>query len=141
MSREYRPTVLERLGDLSELHQEHLGEINLWYVAYAPVIQTHLAMMTALCEQWHSETSSFHLPIGEATITLEDVWQILCLSIHGERVIYDVDTKYDACHEVMEMEAITLVTSQIDLEAYRGYVPTFKLIIAAIISDLVAPDQ
>lgn len=51
MSREHRSTVLEILGDLSELCQEQLGEIGMWYVAYVSMIRTHLAMMTTLCER------------------------------------------------------------------------------------------
>lgn len=61
--------------------------------------------------------------------------------IHGERVIYDVDSGFDSYHKVMELEDITLVTSQIDLEMYKGHVPTFKFIIATIISSFVSPDR
>lgn len=50
-----------------------------------------MALITTLVERWHSETCSFHLPIGEASITLEDVWLILHIPIHGARVIYDHD--------------------------------------------------
>ena len=31
--------------------------------------------MSAFVERWHKETSSFHLPVGEVTITLDDVEQ------------------------------------------------------------------
>lgn len=98
-------------------------------------------MMTTLCERWHNETSSFHLSIGEVTVNLEDVWCIMHLSIHGDRVIYDVDVELDAYHKVMEMEDIVLVTSQINLKSYRGHVSTFRLIIVAIILGLVAPNK
>lgn len=49
------------------------------------------ALITTLIERWHSKTCSFHLPTGEASITLEDVWRILRILIHGERVVYDHD--------------------------------------------------
>lgn len=73
LSREHRPLVLSRLSGLHELQQENLGEIDIWYVAYAPIMTTHLAMMTTLAKRWHSETLSFHLPTGEASVTLEDI--------------------------------------------------------------------
>ncbi|XP_073221520.1 uncharacterized protein [Cicer arietinum] len=34
--------------------------------------------------RWHSETSSFHMPFGEMTITLDDVANLLGLPIRGE---------------------------------------------------------
>lgn len=54
-----------------------------------PQIRVNQGLLTALCERWHSETSSFHLPTGEATVTLEDVYRILRLPIRGTRVAYD----------------------------------------------------
>ncbi|KAL5176764.1 Protein MAIN-LIKE 1 [Glycine soja] len=37
----------------------------------------------AFVERWHKETSSFHLPVGELTIMLDDVASLLHLSIIG----------------------------------------------------------
>lgn len=34
-------------------------------------------------ERWHSETSSFHFPLGEMSITLDDFSCLLHLSIKG----------------------------------------------------------
>ena len=38
-------------------------------------------LMSAYMECWHKETNSFHLPIGEVTITLDDVASLLHLPI------------------------------------------------------------
>jgi Plant mobile domain len=35
--------------------------------------QLDKSLMTALVERWRPETSTFHLPVGELTVTLEDV--------------------------------------------------------------------
>jgi len=35
-------------------------------------------------ERWHHETNSFHLPIGEMTISLDDVWSLIHLPIIRE---------------------------------------------------------
>ena len=40
-------------------------------------------LITSLVERWQPETHTFHLPIGEMTITLQDVAMILGLRIHG----------------------------------------------------------
>ncbi|KAL5177651.1 Protein MAIN-LIKE 1 [Glycine soja] len=40
-------------------------------------------VISAFVERWHKETSSFHLPIGELTITLDDVASLLHLPIIG----------------------------------------------------------
>ena len=38
-------------------------------------------VISAFVESWHKETSTFHLPVGELTITLDDVASLLHLSI------------------------------------------------------------
>src|SRR3954463_15374192 len=40
-------------------------------------------MQGAFVERWHRETSSFHLPVGEMTITLHDVQCLFHLPIRG----------------------------------------------------------
>ena len=40
-------------------------------------------LISAFVERWHKETSSFHLPIDEVTITLDDVASLLHLLIIG----------------------------------------------------------
>lgn len=45
-------------------------------------------MLMVLMERWDVDTSTFLLPMGEMTITLEDVYNILHLPIRGETVRY-----------------------------------------------------
>jgi len=40
-------------------------------------------LISAFVERWHKETNSFHLPVGEVTITLDDVASLLHLPIIG----------------------------------------------------------
>ncbi|XP_058760152.1 protein MAIN-LIKE 1-like [Vicia villosa] len=40
-------------------------------------------LVSAFVERWHVETSSFHMPFGEMTITLDDVACLLHLPING----------------------------------------------------------
>jgi len=62
------------------------GLHDLIYTGYSTV--TH-AMVRALCERWHTETSSFHLPVGEMTITLDDVYNLLHIPIQGRMLDHD----------------------------------------------------
>ncbi|GAU10087.1 hypothetical protein TSUD_419910, partial [Trifolium subterraneum] len=40
-------------------------------------------LLSAFTERWHPETSSFHLPFGEMTITLDDVACLLHIPVRG----------------------------------------------------------
>ena len=52
-------------------------------------------------ERWHEETSSFHLPFGEMTITLDDVASLLHIAIDGMLLSHGSITR-DKAVELME---------------------------------------
>jgi len=54
-------------------------------LSFSDILINH-HLVTALVERWRSETHTFHLPIGETTITLEDVALQLGLPIDGEPI-------------------------------------------------------
>ena len=56
------------------------GLHDLVFLGYATV--PHALLMT-LCERWHPETSTFHMPMGEMTVTLEDVACLMHVQIEG----------------------------------------------------------
>ena len=74
---------------------EASGLHDLIYTRYSTV--TH-AMVCALCERWHTETGSFHLPVEEMTITLDDVYNLFHLPIQGRMM--DHDAVVDRDHEI-----------------------------------------
>lgn len=139
---EHRSRDLESvLRDLSDRDQDRLGIIGLWHIAYVVPVRTHLGMLSALAKRWHNKTSSFHLPNGEATVTLEDVWHILRLPIHGRQAIYDMDEGRECYIRVLATRDIIYCEGQIELERYRVIAPPFCWAVAAIISDLVSLDR
>jgi len=47
------------------------------------VVTDDPGLISAFMERWHRQTSTFHLPVGELTITLDDVACLLHLPIIG----------------------------------------------------------
>ncbi|XP_058746915.1 protein MAIN-LIKE 1-like [Vicia villosa] len=87
-------------------------------------IDTHL--LSAFVERWHPETSSFHMPFGEMTITLDDVSCLLHVPIRGQLVDPDVVvTDYDAIHLAVELFGVSLSDATTEASAVRG--PYYKL--------------
>ncbi|KAL8537786.1 hypothetical protein ACS0TY_012790 [Phlomoides rotata] len=72
------PRVLDLLYDMGFYHVARCGVM---------VIDAHL--ITALVERWRPETHTFHFPIGETTVTLQDVAIIWGLHIDGQPLPID----------------------------------------------------
>ncbi|XP_057873905.2 protein MAIN-LIKE 1-like [Cryptomeria japonica] len=89
--RQSRPSGLDLRDHLLDEDVAHIRHLGLYHVLHLREITTNRALITALVERWHFETCTFHLPTSEASITLEDVWRILHIPIHGDRVVYDHD--------------------------------------------------
>lgn len=69
------------------------------YLRLIPAISLDNPLISALVERWRRETNTFHLNVGEMTVTLKDVALLLGLAIDGEPVI---GTTYTTCHIVCE---------------------------------------
>src|SRR4051812_23280879 len=64
-------------------------------------------MQGAFVERWNKETSSFHLPVGEMTITLHDVQCLLHLPIRGPLLDHS---------RIQRVEAIEWMTLYLGME-------------------------
>ncbi|KAH9331924.1 hypothetical protein KI387_004032, partial [Taxus chinensis] len=69
-----------------------IREVGLDRVQRYRVVDRDHSLMVALIERWDPTTNVFHLPTGQMTITLEDVYCILRLPIVGE-VVFQVDAE------------------------------------------------
>ncbi|KAH1215425.1 Protein MAIN-LIKE 1 [Glycine max] len=79
------------------------------------VITGDPGLISAFVERWHSETSTFHLPVGELTITLDDVSSILHLSITGA---------LHSFHALSTEEARFLLTKLLEVSAEEARAET-----------------
>ena len=68
-------------------------------------------MLSAFCERWQPETTTFHLPFGEMTITLDDVASILHIPVTGSMISFSQPLRVD--------NANALLLGTIDVEASR----------------------
>ncbi|XP_065853434.1 protein MAINTENANCE OF MERISTEMS-like isoform X2 [Euphorbia lathyris] len=71
-----------------------------------------MPLISAFVERWQPDTSSFHMPFGEITIMLHDVWQILRIPIEGRLVTAD-EGSYElqaSCMELFEVTREELLT-------------------------------
>ncbi|KAI4296149.1 hypothetical protein L6164_036131 [Bauhinia variegata] len=65
-------------------------------------IQLDWPLITALVERWRQETHTFHFPVGESTITLQDVAVLLGLPIEGQALTGRTDLQWaDLCEELL----------------------------------------
>ncbi|RYQ82969.1 hypothetical protein Ahy_B10g101578 [Arachis hypogaea] len=74
------PLPPDRYNDRVE---EHLRITGFYHVSQIGIVQCQKALVNALIERWHPDTHTFHLPIGECSVTLEDVALILGLPTDG----------------------------------------------------------
>lgn len=75
--------------ELSQVEVRHIDACGLRHLLYMPNIIHNRGLLIALAERWHNEHNKFHLPNGEISVTLEDVYKIVCISVIGEFVQYD----------------------------------------------------
>ncbi|XP_020962443.1 serine/threonine-protein phosphatase 7 long form homolog [Arachis ipaensis] len=74
------PLPPDRYNDRAE---DLLRLTGFYHASQIGVVQCQKALVNALIERWHPETHTFHLPIGECAVTLEDVALILGLPTDG----------------------------------------------------------
>lgn len=87
MLRCHEHTSMLEQWKLTPKQVELVEKAGFGYFRMIPTIYLDNSLISALVERWRRETNTFHLPIGEMTITLEDVGLLLGLPIDGKPVI------------------------------------------------------
>lgn len=75
--------------ELSDIDRAYIDLCGFTYLLEISDICVNHEMLTALVKHFHSEHNTFHLPVGEMTITPEDVYRILRIPFAGDKVDYD----------------------------------------------------
>ncbi|XP_019418583.1 PREDICTED: serine/threonine-protein phosphatase 7 long form homolog [Lupinus angustifolius] len=82
---------------LEVIHNTTLG-----HILDSGTIEINNHLITALVERWRPDTHTFHLPVGEWTITLEDVAYQLGLPINGAPVTSITSGNWEMiCHKLL----------------------------------------
>ena len=63
--------------------EDGLKMLGLYQIARLTDCKIDPHLISALVERWRPETNTFHLPVGEMTVTLEDVAYLWGLPIKG----------------------------------------------------------
>ncbi|XP_047177005.1 protein MAIN-LIKE 1-like [Vigna umbellata] len=75
---------LNRLGSCHEGIRDIVNGSGLMSLVGMPYDYVDRGLLLAFVERFHFETSSFHLPMGEMTLTLDDVSSLLYLPVLGQ---------------------------------------------------------
>ncbi|XP_072080846.1 serine/threonine-protein phosphatase 7 long form homolog [Arachis hypogaea] len=82
--------------------EEHLRLTGFYHVSQIGVVQYQKTLINALIERWHPDTHTFHLPIGECVVILEDVAIIRGLPTDGLPVTWMTMSSF----ETLEAECL-----------------------------------
>ncbi|VAH30007.1 unnamed protein product [Triticum turgidum subsp. durum] len=76
-----------------------LENLGFYQIAKMKKINVDKYLISALVERWRPETNTFHLPVGEMTVTLQDVSCLWELPIHGKPLIGKADAAWSGLIE------------------------------------------
>lgn len=82
---------------LTDKQIELVKKAGFGHLRLIPAISLDNPLISALVERWRKETNTFHMTVGEMTVTLEDVAYLLGLPIDGDPVI---GVTYTACDSI-----------------------------------------
>ncbi|GLJ50131.1 hypothetical protein SUGI_1066700 [Cryptomeria japonica] len=137
----------DQIPRLTQAERDTLSIVGLWSMILMSAIRFHPAMLMALMERWDPDTCMFQLPVGEMTVTLEDVYRILRLPIRGATVTYATDRSVED-HQREQVYYIGRVMSSETrgrimvswLLHPTGEVPLMRRLMIAIIALAVCPN-
>ncbi|KAL3506966.1 hypothetical protein ACH5RR_032348 [Cinchona calisaya] len=90
-----------KMKPLDERVLHHLSQAGFYGVYCIGQLPLDHSLITALVERWREETHTFHFPVGECTITLQDVVILLGLPIDGDPI-----TSPESSKKMQEWQAL-----------------------------------
>jgi len=77
-------------------------------------------LLSSFVERWHRETSSFHLLVGEPTITLDDVSSLLHLPVVGDLHAFQPLYVDDTVHMLVDLLMVFAKAAKAETGQCRG---------------------
>jgi len=77
-------------------------------------------LLSSFVERWHRETSSFHLPMGEVTITLDNVSSLLHLPVIGDLHAFRPLHVDDAVQMLVDLLMVSTEAARAETGQCRG---------------------
>ena len=77
-------------------------------------------LLSTFGERWHRETSSFHLPVGELIITLDDVSSLLHLPVIGDLHAFEPLHVDDAVQMLVDLLMVSPESARAETTQCRG---------------------
>ncbi|XP_028186371.1 protein MAIN-LIKE 1-like [Glycine soja] len=77
-------------------------------------------LLSTFVERWHRETSSFHLPVGELTITLDDVSSLLHFPVIGDLHAFEPLHVDDAIQMLVDLLMVSPESARAEIVQCRG---------------------
>ncbi|XP_014511455.1 protein MAIN-LIKE 1-like [Vigna radiata var. radiata] len=78
--------IAKHVNELDQRVMNILKATEFDYILKVSIMKINHLLVTTLVERWRMETHTFHLPLGESTITLEDIALQIGLPIEGHVV-------------------------------------------------------
>jgi len=101
------------LSSLSADASERLCRSSVSHLSGSMLAHIDAPLISAFVERWQPDTNSFHLPFGEMTIMMHDVWYILRIPVEGAPVQDDssVESLQGHVAELFGMPVVGLIGS------------------------------
>ncbi|XP_028215229.1 protein MAIN-LIKE 1-like [Glycine soja] len=77
-------------------------------------------LLSSFVERWHRETSSFHLPVGDVMITLDDVSSLLHLPMVGDLHVFQPLHMDDAVQMLVDLLMVSAEAARAETGQCRG---------------------
>ncbi|KAL5150221.1 Protein MAIN-LIKE 1 [Glycine soja] len=93
-------------------------------------------LLSTFVERWHQETSSFHLPVGELTITLDDASSLLHLPVMGDLHAFEPLHVDDAVQMLVDLLMVSTKSARAETAQCRGPATNVHVVYLEALRDL-----
>ncbi|GAU47848.1 hypothetical protein TSUD_404250 [Trifolium subterraneum] len=108
------------LGGHQENIQSWLDDSGLKWLERTSLTKVDPQLLSAFTERWHPEISSFHMPFGEMTITLDDVACLLHIPVRGVFYMYVPVSMEETAALATELLGVPYEVAYLETSRQRG---------------------